>query len=172
MTTTLILIAATAATWLLATIWRRVVDVPKVNITYFAFERDNSATRYIAEAGTLLARGYETVRLLLTILAHFPLTSHNQNQYTKNGQPFAIRNASDPRRPVAILPLRYLEEVKNAPQSKLSFPLFMEKVVEGSLRMRAARYSNQGVLLGFGYQRHLWPRDDGGSTNHRQDGPE
>ncbi|KXX72861.1 Ent-kaurene oxidase [Madurella mycetomatis] len=149
MATTLILIAATAAAWLLATIWRRVIYVPKVNITYFAFEGDNSATRYIAEAGSLLARGYEKVRLVLTILAHFLLTRQNQNQYTKNGQPFAIRNASDPKRPVAILPLRYLEEVKNAPQSKLSFPLFMEKVLEVSLRIWAARASNHDVLLGF-----------------------
>lgn len=156
MTTTLIVIAASATVWLLATIWRRVVNVPKVDITYFAFEGDNSATRYIAEAGSLLARGYEKVRLVLTILAHFLLTRHNHNQHTRNGQPFALRNASDPRRPVAILPLRYLEEVKNAPQSKLSFPLFMEKVREVSLRMWPARVSNHDVLLGFGYQRHLW----------------
>jgi hypothetical protein len=39
---------------------------------------------------------------------------------------------------VAILPLRYLEEVKNAPQSKLSFPLFMEKVFGATFRMWAA----------------------------------
>lgn len=97
------------------------------------------------------------VCMFLTMLTDFLLTGHNQNQYTKNGQPFAIRNASDPRRPVAILPLRYLEEVKNAPQSKLSFPLFMEKVLEVCLWMRAAWLSNHDVLLGFGYQRHLWP---------------
>jgi len=51
-----------------------------------------------------------------------------KRQYTRNGKPFCIRNASDPKRPVAILPLRYLEEVKNAPQSQLSLPLFITKV--------------------------------------------
>ncbi|KXX79930.1 Ent-kaurene oxidase [Madurella mycetomatis] len=95
MTATLILIIAIAAVWL------RAISAPKINATYFAFEGDNSANRYIAEAGSLLAQGYE--------------------------KPFTMRNASDPKRPVAILPLRYLEEVRNAPQSKLSFPLFMEK---------------------------------------------
>jgi hypothetical protein len=71
---------------------------------------------------------------------------------------------------VAILPLRYLEEVKNAPQSKLSFPLFMEKVFEVRVWMWAARDPNHNVVLGFGYQRHLRPRDDRGSANHHQDG--
>jgi hypothetical protein len=54
------------------------VHVPKVDITYFAFEGDNSATRYIAEAGSLLARGYEKVSLVPTILTHFILTRNNQ----------------------------------------------------------------------------------------------
>ncbi|KAH6855907.1 cytochrome P450 [Chaetomium sp. MPI-CAGE-AT-0009] len=67
MTTTLILIAATAAAWLLATIWRRVIYVPKVNLPYFAFEGDNSATRYIAEGGSLLVRGYEKASVIKDI---------------------------------------------------------------------------------------------------------
>lgn len=63
MAATLILIAATAAVWLLVVIWRRAISVPKINARYFAFEGDNSATRYIAEAGSLLTQGYEKVSL-------------------------------------------------------------------------------------------------------------
>ncbi|KAK4215162.1 Ent-kaurene oxidase [Rhypophila decipiens] len=103
-----VLASSSAVVWLLSIIWRRLVSVSKVNVPHIAFEGDNSAVRYIAEGGNLLVQGYE--------------------KYNRNGQAFAIRNSSDPKRPIIILPMRYLEEVKNAPQSQLSFPLFMEKV--------------------------------------------
>ncbi|KAM7189906.1 Ent-kaurene oxidase [Rhypophila sp. PSN 637] len=102
-----VLATSSVVVWLLSIIWRRLVSVPNVNVPHIAFEGDNSAVRYIAEGGNLLAQGYE--------------------KYNRKGQAFAIRNSSDPKRPIIILPIRYLEEVKNAPQSQLSFPLFMEK---------------------------------------------
>ncbi|KAK0624852.1 cytochrome P450 [Bombardia bombarda] len=58
MSTTVILIATTAAAWLLTTIWRRAISAPKVDVPYLAFEGDNSAGRYIAEGASLLAQGY------------------------------------------------------------------------------------------------------------------
>ena len=39
-----------------------------------------------------------------------------------------MRNIVDDKSPLVILPLKYLEEVKNAPQDKLSFALYVEKV--------------------------------------------
>ncbi|KAM7212881.1 Ent-kaurene oxidase [Rhypophila decipiens] len=108
MSAIVILIATSLLTvWVLRIFTRRIFSVPKVDVPHIAFEGDNSAVRYIGEGAKLLAQGYE--------------------KYNRNGEAFAIRNASDPKHPIIILPMRYLEEVKNAPQSQLSFPLFMEK---------------------------------------------
>ena len=39
-----------------------------------------------------------------------------------------MRNPADPNKPQLILPFKYLDEVKTAPQSRLSFPLFSRHV--------------------------------------------
>ena len=49
-------------------------------------------------------------------------------QYTKKGIPFRMRNAVDPNKPQVIMPFKYLDEVKTAPQNRLSFPLFSRLV--------------------------------------------
>lgn len=49
-------------------------------------------------------------------------------QYTKKGEPFCLQNVADPKRPIVVLPLRYIEEVKDAPKSKISLPAYFDKV--------------------------------------------
>lgn len=39
-----------------------------------------------------------------------------------------MRNPTDRHRPIAILPFKYLEEVRRAPENRLSLPLHLEKV--------------------------------------------
>ena len=39
-----------------------------------------------------------------------------------------MRNPVNPNEPQLILPFKYLDEVKNAPQNRLSFPLFSKQV--------------------------------------------
>jgi hypothetical protein len=50
-----------------------------------------------------------------------------------------MRNLVDDKRPLVILPLKYLEEVKNAPQDKLSFALFVEKVMHTLAQWRTRK---------------------------------
>ncbi|KAI1127403.1 cytochrome P450 [Nemania abortiva] len=98
---------AVTTTWLFLQRWRRSVSVAKLDIPALQFEGDNSPSRYVSEMQSLMDRGY--------------------NQYLKQGLPFSIRNPTDPKRPFVILPMKYLEEVRTAPESLLSFPLFLEK---------------------------------------------
>ena len=49
-------------------------------------------------------------------------------QYLKHGQAFAFRNYVDELQPQVVLPLKYLHELKNAPESKLSLKRFSELV--------------------------------------------
>ncbi|KAI0024027.1 cytochrome P450 [Xylariomycetidae sp. FL0641] len=79
---------------------------PNLDIPHLKFEKDNSTSRYISGYEALMSDGY--------------------HKYTKKGKPFSIRNPSDERRPLVILPIKYLNEVGNAPQTKLSFPDFLE----------------------------------------------
>jgi len=92
---------------LLVLLWKRFFSVSTIAVPHLAFEGDNSPARFTAEGASLLEQGYR--------------------KFTKNGLPFSIYNASDPPRPIAVLPMKYLEEVKHAPQSKLSFPLALDK---------------------------------------------
>jgi hypothetical protein len=39
-----------------------------------------------------------------------------------------MRNPVDPEHPQLILPWKYLDEVKSAPQNRLSFPFFSRQV--------------------------------------------
>lgn len=45
-------------------------------------------------------------------------------QHTKEGRAFQLRSAIDPTKQVVVLPLKYLNEVKTAPQDRFSFPKF------------------------------------------------
>ncbi|CAG8981108.1 hypothetical protein HYALB_00012629 [Hymenoscyphus albidus] len=105
MSTTLIIVAVVTTIFFL---WKFLAPQPKLKIPHVQFRSDNSMARYRAETKTLMGEGYE--------------------KYTRNGQAFSIRNAYNPKRPIAILPMKYLEEVKNAPQTGLSYPLVSERV--------------------------------------------
>ncbi|KAI1076751.1 cytochrome P450 [Whalleya microplaca] len=78
-----------------------------LNVPYVKFEGNNSQARYTKEYRTLVDKGYY--------------------EYLRKGLPFSIRNPVDPKRPIVLLPMKYLEEVRSAPESKWSFPLFLER---------------------------------------------
>ncbi|KAI0145635.1 cytochrome P450 [Xylariaceae sp. FL1272] len=101
------LVLVAVATWLFIRFQKlRPLD-SNATIPYVKFDGDNSAARYLSETGTLMEKGYV--------------------QYIKNGLPFSIRNPTNPNRPYVILPMKYLDEVRSAPDHVLSFPMFLEK---------------------------------------------
>ncbi|KAH7320718.1 cytochrome P450 [Stachybotrys elegans] len=65
------------------------------------FDGDNAPHRYKSEVWKLLQRGY--------------------NEHLKRGEPFCIRNIVNADRKIVLLPLRYLAEVRAAPQNKLNW---------------------------------------------------
>lgn len=87
------------------------------------FKGSNSIKRYLFEADQLLHEGYIKVRISVSSSCSLRarLTSP---QHTKEGRPFQLRSAIDPTKQVVVLPLKYLNEVKTAPQDKFSFPKF------------------------------------------------
>ncbi|KAL4903349.1 cytochrome P450 [Aspergillus multicolor] len=106
MATTVFLTAALAlATWL---VLRLFTQNRKLDMPYLKFEDgNNSMERYARESGSIMTRGYEL--------------------YLKKGLPFAMFNCLEPSQPIAILPIKYLAEVRGAAASKLSFPAFMNR---------------------------------------------
>lgn len=79
---------------------RELLDLP-----FLRFEDgDDSRQRYVTDSGTLFKIGYD--------------------RYLKHGQAFKMRNYIEELPPQVYLPLKYLDEVKGAPQGKLSFPYF------------------------------------------------
>ncbi|KAF3015944.1 hypothetical protein E8E14_012074 [Neopestalotiopsis sp. 37M] len=68
---------------------------------------EKTMQRYAKDGGDLLIRGYE--------------------QYSKKGLPFSVFNYADTARPLAILPTKYLEEVRKASANELSFNVFLNK---------------------------------------------
>lgn len=99
---------------------------------------DDPKTRYANETGKLLKKGYDKVCTMLAppwedswseiTLGTLTLT-YRISQYLKNGRPFCMRNyAYSEARPLLFLPLQYMEEVRNAPQDKLSLPEYTERV--------------------------------------------
>lgn len=77
----------------------------ELNLPFLRFEDgDDSRQRYVTDSGTLFKIGYE--------------------RYLKHGQAFKMRNYIEEQLPQVYLPLKYLDEVKTAPQGKLSFPYF------------------------------------------------
>lgn len=126
-----ILFASTAAC-IIWTLWRRInvttisLDVPLIEFG----DGDESTLRYTNETGKLLKKGYDKVcSVIITSLPKSlrPFPNHH-TQHLKNGHPFHIQNIGNPKRPLVFLPLQYMEEVRNAPQDKLSLPLYTEWV--------------------------------------------
>ncbi|KAK3369538.1 cytochrome P450 [Lasiosphaeria ovina] len=77
----------------------------ELKLPFLRFEDgDDSRQRYITDSGTLFKVGYD--------------------KYLRYGQAFKMRNYIDELPPQVYLPLKYLDEVKSAPQAKLSFPYF------------------------------------------------
>ncbi|KAI0009475.1 cytochrome P450 [Xylariaceae sp. FL0662B] len=103
-TALLAVLAAIAAAWLIRNL---ILSPRKLDVPYLKFEGDNSQARYIKESRTLMDKGYD--------------------EYLKKGLPFSMRNPVDPKRPILMLPMKYLEEVRSAPETKWSFPLFLER---------------------------------------------
>lgn len=113
---TFLLLAATAACIVWA-LWQRPwsatarLDLPLVEFDDADNARDEVELkgRYTNETGKLLKKGYD--------------------KYLKNGQPFALRNFAhnEADRPLVFVPVQYLEEVRNAPQDKLSLPEYTER---------------------------------------------
>ena len=96
----------------------------KLDMPYLDFgDGDNSIQRYLHGTGSILERGYE--------------------QYLKKGLPFAMFNFMEASKPMAMLPVKYLGEVRSASASKLSFTSFLNKVqyfyssILGNLRLDA-----------------------------------
>ncbi|KAI0867315.1 cytochrome P450 [Hypoxylon argillaceum] len=103
----LVAFLAVVISWLFLWNRRARVSAARLGIPSLQFEGDNSPFRYASEMQSLMDKGY--------------------NQYLRQGLPFSIRNPTDPKRRFVILPMKYLEEVRTAPESLLSFPLFLEK---------------------------------------------
>ncbi|RDL36340.1 uncharacterized protein BP5553_05692 [Venustampulla echinocandica] len=94
--------------WLMIRQLAKLTKKPKLDMPYLDFEDgDNSMQRYLHDAGSILERGYE--------------------QYLKEGLPFAMFNYMDASTPMAVIPLKYLEEVRSASTCKLSFNSFLNK---------------------------------------------
>ncbi|KAI0431654.1 cytochrome P450 [Xylaria sp. FL1042] len=108
MSLVLLLVAVLSVGWLTWTLWRKVSPAKSLaGIPLVEFDGDNSRDRYTREAGSLLGKGYD--------------------EHIRNGQPFCIRDFLNPSRPRVFLPTKYVEELRNAPQEKLSLPGILNK---------------------------------------------
>ncbi|RDL40499.1 uncharacterized protein BP5553_00478 [Venustampulla echinocandica] len=81
---------------------RRQRELPHIPLV--KFDENDTLERYISSTRELMHKGYL--------------------QYSKKGQAFKIRNPVDERCPQVIISKKYLDEVKNAPEDKFSFPLY------------------------------------------------
>ncbi|KAI2471897.1 hypothetical protein F4781DRAFT_439391 [Annulohypoxylon bovei var. microspora] len=104
----LVFVVAVAITWLVYSQCRPTRSVGIPGIPYVDIDGDKSRRRYMVETGSLMAKGYA--------------------QYSKKGIPFSIPNLADFSSPVVVLPLKYLDEVAVAPQSKLSLKEYFSKL--------------------------------------------
>ena len=109
--------AVIAAVWLLFSITtaRRSKSISRrdprlAHMPYVDFTDDGDKTmeRYAREGTSLMERGYR--------------------EYNKKGLPFSVFNSTNPSRPFAVLPTKYLEEVRNTSASKLSFNAWLNGV--------------------------------------------
>lgn len=120
----LLFITALSCGWLAWSLWckaspaRRLPDIPLVE-----FDGNNPRERYTSDAASLLGKGYDTVRTLYChLFTALSLTQESSRQHIRHGRPFCIRDFLNPDRPRVFLPLKYMEEVRNAPQESLSLP--------------------------------------------------
>ncbi|KAI1329406.1 cytochrome P450 [Xylariaceae sp. FL0255] len=89
--------------WIFWLVWPKILPAKSIRgIPLVEFKGDNSRQRYTSDAASLLVKGYNT--------------------YTKHGRPFCMRDFLNEHNPRVYLPVKYLEEVRNAPQEKLSLP--------------------------------------------------
>lgn len=89
--------------------WAKTTKRPKLNMPYLDFKNgDNSMQHYFDDSKSILERGYE--------------------QYLKKGLPFSMFNCMDVSKPMAVLPIKYLEELRNASSTKLDFATLLNKV--------------------------------------------
>ncbi|KAI1114346.1 cytochrome P450 [Nemania sp. NC0429] len=108
MSSVLILVAILAVGWLTWTLWGKVSPAKSLAcISLVEFDGDNSRDRYTREAGSLLGKGYD--------------------EHIRNGRPFCIRDFLNPSRPRVFLPAKYIGELRNATQEKLSLPGILNK---------------------------------------------
>lgn len=108
---TIVLVAAAAVlliTYRLFSFPRAVTKKSLRHIPELRFEKDDKEERYVSESRQLLAHGYD--------------------KYLRNGTPFQMRNTVGELGPQVFLPMKYLDEVKNAPRSIFSFEVFSEKM--------------------------------------------
>ncbi|KAB5575413.1 cytochrome P450 [Coniochaeta sp. 2T2.1] len=100
-------IAALAA----ATVFFRVLRATrkaKLDLPYVQFDGDNSDARYKEDSLSLLTRGYK--------------------EYISKDRAFAIRDPTEVEQPMAVLPVKYLDEVKWLPEQKMSFWTHIDKL--------------------------------------------
>ncbi|KAK8036626.1 hypothetical protein PG994_015397 [Apiospora phragmitis] len=117
------------------------------------FDGDNSRLRYARESEKLLAKGYR--------------------DYFSKGQAFWMCNVVDHRRPLVVLPRKYLDEVRSAPQNEMSFPRFMENLSntsptadERDVKMVYRQRERAAALLGPILRRRLTAKAEGRTEKH------
>ncbi|KAI1149219.1 cytochrome P450 [Nemania diffusa] len=71
------------------------------------FDGDNSGEPYTSDPGSLLRKGYDL--------------------HTRHEQPFCIRDVQNPNRLRVFLPIKYMDELREAPQEKLSLPAVLNE---------------------------------------------
>ena len=92
----------------------KITKKPKLDMPYLDFKNgDNSLQHYFEDSKIILERGYQ--------------------QYLKKGLPFSMFNCMDMSKPMAVLPVKYLEEVRNANSTKLDFATLLNKVTACSI---------------------------------------
>ena len=117
--------------WLIIRQLAKLTKKPKLDMPHLNFKNgDNSMQRYFNNSETILEQGYE--------------------QYLKKGLPFSMFNCMDASTPMAVLPVKYLGEVRNASTSKLSLASLLNKV------HWAAYVSVHGSSLGGAAKNSTW----------------
>ncbi|KAH8660624.1 cytochrome P450 [Xylariales sp. PMI_506] len=100
--------AVVLAAWLIIRYSTTLSKGPKLDMPYVDFDNGKSSIQqYTHDTGVLLKQGYQ--------------------MYLKKGLPFSMYNFMEASRPMVMLPVEYLGEVRNASASQLSFLSFMNK---------------------------------------------
>ncbi|KAI8633139.1 hypothetical protein F5Y19DRAFT_471398 [Xylariaceae sp. FL1651] len=94
------------------------------------FGGGNSRERYTSDAGSLLIKGYDTIRI-----------------YTRHGEPFCIRDFLNLDRPRVFLPMKYMEEVRNAPQENLSLLGILHNIARAQQQPSGRKFNQANIRL-------------------------